>query len=289
MSVTRRQFVHGGIAALLASRFVSAADATPPKIRVSAREASYGGKLEAAARCDLDGVELGCGPAAERLKFSDPALRQQYKDQCKSLGLVVSSLSMDLLNDNPLATDPNGASWLEQTIAAAKDFDAAAILVPFFGKANLLESNQDKPVLKARDIDVVVARMKEAAPAAKAANVMLGLENRLSAEQNLRILDRIGSDSVKVWYDIGHSFNNGYDVPAEIRSLKDRIAVFHFKDNPHYLGEGKIDLRPIAESVHAIDYAGWIVLETVCPSHDCEADCKKNVATVRKLLGLRHA
>jgi len=45
--------------------------------------------------------------------------------------------------------------------------------------------------------------------------------------------------------------------------------------------------RPLAESVHAIDYAGWIVLETSCPSHDCEADCKKNVAVVRKLFGLR--
>src|SRR5205085_614583 len=102
MSITRRQFVQGGVAAWLTARFATAADSPPAKIRVGAREASYGGKLESAGRCDLDGVELGCGPAAERLKIADPILRKQYRDQCKSLGLVVSSLSMDLLNDNPL-------------------------------------------------------------------------------------------------------------------------------------------------------------------------------------------
>ena len=41
-----------------------------------------------------------------------------------------------------------------------------------------------------------------------------------------------------VYYDVGNSNSRGYDVPAEIRFLKDRIACFHFKDRDRYLGEG---------------------------------------------------
>ena len=125
-----------------------------------------------------------------------------------------------------------------------------------------------------------------ASPIEKEVGITLGLENWLTAEQNLRILDRIGSDAVRVWYDIGNSSVVGHDVAAEIRHLKGRIAVFHFKDGEHYLGEGEIQLEPIAESIMAIGYNGWIVLETSCPSRDPEVDCRRNVATVRRLFDL---
>jgi len=35
------------------------------------------------------------------------------------------------LNSNPLATDPRGPAWLEQSIDAAKDLGAKVILVAF--------------------------------------------------------------------------------------------------------------------------------------------------------------
>ena len=62
--------------------------------------------------------------------------------------------------------------------------------------------------------------------------------------------------------------------------------TFHFKDGPHYLGEGNIKLQSIADSVRAIDYRGWIVLETSCPSGNPENDCRRNTAVVRKLFNL---
>jgi sugar phosphate isomerase/epimerase len=44
----------------------------------------------------------------------------------------------------------------------------------------------------------------------------------------------------------------------EIRSLKDRIASFHFKDGKSYLGEGTIKFEPIAAAINDIGYKGWI-------------------------------
>jgi len=116
--------------------------------------------------------------------------------------------------------------------------------------------------------------------------VILGIENTLSARQNLDILARIGHDSVRIYYDVGNSTGMGYDVPAEIRQLSDKIAIFHFKDGPDYLGEGKVKYAPIAEAIRAINYQGWIVLETSNPSKDRIADTKRNAAFIRKLFGL---
>ena len=72
----------------------------------------------------------------------------------------------------------------------------------------------------------------------------------------------------------------------QIRFLQDRIACLHFKDGPNYLGEGGIKFEPIASAINAIDYAGWIVMETANPSKDAVADARRNAAFIRKLFGL---
>lgn len=286
MAITRRAFLKGGTAGLAGAAVIQeamAAKAAPAraKIRLSARH--FGTNLEAAKRAGLDGVEVGVGRPAEKLQIADPAFRRKIKDQMKATDLAVSSLSMDLLNGSPVATDPRGPAWLAQTIDAAKDLGAAGILVPFFGRANLLKKDKK---LKKDVVDALVARMKEIAPKAKKAKVVLGLENTCSAKQNLEILDRIASDAVGCYYDIGNSTYGGYDAPAEIRQLKGRLCLIHFKDGRHYLGEGKVKMAPVAEALKAIDYKGWIVLETACPSKNAVADCKRNAQFVRKLMGL---
>jgi sugar phosphate isomerase/epimerase len=82
---------------------------------------------------------------------------------------------------------------------------------------------------------------------------------------------------------VGNSTGMGYDVPAEIRFLKDRIAIFHFKDGRDYLGEGRVTFPPIAEAIREIGYQGWIVLETSSPSKDRVADARRNASYTRKL------
>lgn len=282
MIVSRRKFLQAGAmglagASLARPLFAAESDAEKSsKIRISAREGSFGGNFEIAARCHLDGVELGIGKPAEKLPIADPAARQKTKEQLKALGLAVSSLSLNLMNNYPMVSEARAPAWLEQTIEAAKDFGAQGILVPFFNKGEL----------KPEHFDELVARMKAAAPLAAAAGVVLGLENWLSAEQNLKILDRIGSDAVRVYYDVRNTTDKGYNVPAELRRLKGRLCMIHFKDGANYLGEGIVAMPPIAEALKDIDYRGWIVLETSCPSKNPEADCKRNAAFVRKLLGL---
>ena len=107
---------------------------------------------------------LNVGNAAEHLNISDEKVRAHYKEQMQQTGLPICSLMMGLLNSNPLATDPLGPAWLEQSIDAAKDLGARVILVAFFGKGDLLDADGK---VKEADVDEVVKRLKAAAPRAK--------------------------------------------------------------------------------------------------------------------------
>jgi L-ribulose-5-phosphate 3-epimerase len=282
--ITRRTFLKGTVAGLaggaVLSRLTLAAAPQPAPARPRIGSCQIG--LAEAKAAGLDGVEVRVGDVAERLRIADPVVRQQYKAQMAETGLAISSLMMGLLNVNPLATDPRAPAWLEQSIDGAKDLGAGVILVAFFGKGNLLEDGQ----VKRADVDVVVQRLKDAAPRAKAAGVILALENTLSARQNAEILEQVGHDSVRLYYDVGNSDSRGYDVPAEIRWLKQRIVSFHFKDRDHYLGEGKIQFELIAAAIQEFGYKGWIVMETASPSKDATADAKRNAAYIRRLFGL---
>jgi sugar phosphate isomerase/epimerase len=285
MGSTRREFLSGTAGALTATtlsaplldRTMARADERNARIKVGGCTVG----LEDGVRCGLDGVEVRVGGPADRLEISRPEVRRQYKERMAKTGLPISSLMMGLLNECALATDPRAPAWFEQSIDAAQDLGAKVILVAFFAKGNLLGTDGR---VKESDVDSVVARLKAAAPRARDAGVILGIENYLNAEQNARILDRIGHDSVKIYYDCFNTGGTkGYDVPAEIRFLKNRIAQFHFKNGPDYLETGKLHYPAIAAAIKEIGYRGWIVLETSNPSHNAVADVKRNADYTREL------
>jgi sugar phosphate isomerase/epimerase len=287
--MTRREFVGrttGATLGLSVAARLLAAEKEEPRIRLSACDWSLGaggpGGLEIAKRCGLEGLEVSPGGAAEKLQIADPKYREQLKAKSKEIGIAVSSVAMGLLNNCPLATDPRGPAWLEQTIEATADLGAKNILLAFFGAGDLRAGND----LNTQAIDAVVARLKDAAPKAEKAGIVLGLENYLAAKQNLTILDRVGSPAVQVYADARNSSDVGHDAPAEIRELKGRLCQIHFKDGEHYLGEGKVNWPAVRDALQAIGYQGWIVLETSCPSKNRDADFARNAAYVRKLFGL---
>ncbi|MEJ7605053.1 MAG: TIM barrel protein, partial [Bryobacteraceae bacterium] len=169
--------------------------------------------------------------------------------------------------------DKMGAKWVSDGIRVTRKLGAKVMLLPFFGKGALM-TQQDK--------DFVGDTLREIAPEADRAGITLGLENTISAEDNVRILERGRSKSVLVYYDIGNSAGNGFDVVREIEWLGGkRICQLHFKDNPGYLGEGKIDLPAVVRAVSRIGFKGFANLETASPSNGVEADMKRNLTFVK--------
>lgn len=293
MRTTRREFLaRTGLGFGLAGFGIPRALAqdAKPAIRLSACDWSLGAYgpegLESAAAIGLEGLEISAAAdnnhPGDVLAIADAERRDAYKRSMKAHGVAVSSVALGLLNQFPMVSEPRAPGWVEQTIDGTKDLEAKVMLLAFFGKGDLrLKSGE----LKEKDVDTLVGQLQDLAPKAEKAGIILGLENTLSAEQNLAIINRVKSSAVRVYYDVGNSTHNGYDVPQEIRLLGDRICQIHFKDNKGYLGEGEVDMKAAGEAMQAIAYTGWVVLETKVIG-EREADFKRNAAFTRTLLGL---
>jgi sugar phosphate isomerase/epimerase len=176
-----------------------------------------------------------------------------------------------------LKSDPLGVKWVADGIPLTQRFSARVMLLPFFGKGALSSS---------AEMDFVGDALREVAPAAEKAQVILALENTINARDNIRIMEKSRSSAVKIYYDCGNLLRAGFDPIVELKAMgRDRIAQVHLKDNPGYLGEGTIDFVEILRILNEMGFAGWTNLETDSPSKDVAADMRRNLKYLRGLMG----
>jgi L-ribulose-5-phosphate 3-epimerase len=235
--------------------------------------------VELAKKLGFQGVEVSLGMkiADNKLPLDNPELQAQYLEAFKKQGIGPAGTCLDALHRNYLKSDKLGQKWVADGIRISKALGAKVMLLPFFGKGALTTP---------AEMDYVGDVLRDLAQQAEAVGVTLGLEDTISAADNVRIMDKARSKALKVYYDIGNSTGGGFDVPREIEWLgAKRICQFHFKDNPNYLGEGKVKFRESLEAISRIGFKGFANLETDAPSKDIDADMKKNLAYTRKLIG----
>jgi len=274
----RRDFLTRAAAAGLALREVLAQKRTA--LRFGMCSWSLGGKdpsvFELAKRIGLEGIQLDLGRWQDAAPLRQAEVRRPYREAARAAGIAIPSTAIVGYNQVPLKSEPKAALWLLDSVEATRDLGARVHMLAFFSKGELKEEGTE-------EIERVVDVLREVAPRAEKAGVILGIENTLTAKTNLAILEKVNSPAVQVWYDIGNTFNKGYDVPAEIRMLAGRICEFHIKDNPHLLGQGKMPFPEVAQAIRDIGYRGWLILETASPSKDIEADARRNLAFVRQV------
>ncbi len=282
--VNRRAFIGAGITAALATGGLPGlASTTKVKFRIGVTDwnLKLEGKIEAislAKQLGFDGVQISIGKGTDKLPLSDPGLQKAYLDESKQMDLPIASLCLEMLHKNCLKSDPLGQRWVADSISIAKAMSVRVVLLPFFGRCAF-----ENPA----EMDKVGDILKELAPAAEKAGVILGLEDTISARDNVRIMDRTQSSAVLTYYDVGNSTNNGFDVVKEIRWLgKARICEVHLKDNPHYLGKGKIDFKAVIDALADVGFDGWAQLETDSPA-SVEADMRRNLKFIRGLIAAR--
>jgi L-ribulose-5-phosphate 3-epimerase len=285
--LTRRSFIELGVSATVAASVLPAFAAKPKvkfKVGVTDWNLKQEDKVESIALAKslgFDGVQVSIGKVtADNLPLSDPALQKAFLDESKRVGLPIESLCLEMLHRNYLKSDPLGQRWVADCIPIAKAMGVRVVLLPFFGKGALTTTEE---------MDKVGDVLKEVAPAAEKSGVILGLEDTISARDNVRIMERTKSPAVLTYYDVGNSTKGGFNVVEEIRWLgAARICEVHLKDNPHYLGEGTIDFKAVIDALADIGFDRWAQLETDCPV-SVEADMRRNLKFIRDLIAARNA
>lgn len=278
MNLSRRSLLAAGLSP--AAGLLAQGKLAGLKIGVTDWNLRMTGRVEALALArtiGFEGIEVSLGrkPVDGRLPLADPEIQSQYLAESKKQGLALAGTCLDILHVNYLKSDQLGQKWLSDGIPITKKLNAGVMLLPFFGKGALQTP---------QEMDYVADVLRELAPEAEKAGIMLGLENTISAEDNARIMERSRSRAVLAYYDTGNSANAGFDPIKELRWLgKRRICQIHLKDRG-YLGEGRIDFAEVMRAIADIGFEGFANLETSSPSGSVEADMRRNLAYVRDLI-----
>lgn len=279
--LNRRQFIQTSLTVTAASSLALARRNKPLRIGITDWNLKLGADPAAlllAKRLSFDGVQISFGRKIvdNKMPVDNPALIAQYLALSRDNSIPIDGTCVDRLHDNGLKSDKLAPKWVLDSIRLTNQLRVSVLLIPFFGPW-ALDTQAEK--------DYTASALRDLAPEAEKAKVILGLENTISAEDNARILDKAGSKNVLVYYDVGNSTKAGFDPVTEIRWLgKNRICQIHLKDNPHFLGEGTIQFQPIMHAIRDIGFTGFANLETDAHPETLEADLRRNLIYIRGIM-----
>lgn len=236
--------------------------------------ANFGGSFEAAKQAGYDGIQLNHG--RKSMEDSGGYTKEQIADlkkKMKDTGVVVCSVCVPCYHKFRFEDDKNVLTYMRNIIDQTAELGANDILIPFFGKSSLYEKEKvnGKFVLKKDRIEPLVKLLKELAPYARKKGVTLSLENTLTPEDNIAIIDKIGEPNVKVYFDTLNIVGAGYQPEDAIKILGTKyISQIHLKANKEFYDEATSpkDLNKCFQAIIDSGYDGWLVLEMGCKIKD---------------------
>lgn len=254
-----------------------------PRLKISACDWSLGkssdaGSFAIAKSIGLQGVQVNLGNIANDLHLRRPEVLNKFLAASAEHGIAISGIAIAEMNRVPYKSDPRTDQWVSDAIDVAVACGAHVILLAFFDKGDLRNDTAG--------IDAVIDKLRSVAPKAEKHGVTLGIESYLSAPELMRIMEKVGSPNVKVYYDFRNSADAGYDVISELSLFgKDRICELHMKENGSLLRNGSMDWNRICNKLIEMDYSGsgWMQIEGARPADsDVVASYKDNLKFLKK-------
>ncbi|HEX6891559.1 MAG TPA: sugar phosphate isomerase/epimerase family protein [Chryseolinea sp.] len=286
--ITRRSLLKRAGALLLLNSIIGRpASGGVAQLRISACDWSIGkssdpGAFDVAKAIGLEGIQVNLGNLKNNLHLREKSRQQLYVDKSKETGIAISSLAIAELNNVPYKEDPQTEIWVSDSIDVAKNLGVKVVLLAFFHKNDL--RGDEKGKLE------VIRRLKSVAPKAERMGITLGIESYLSAGELTDIIQKVGSNAVKVYYDFRNSADAGYDVIKEIRFLgKESICELHMKENGFLLGKGTLDWKRISETLIDMGYVGdgWMQIEGAIPKDaDIVESYRYNLKYLKDIFGI---
>jgi sugar phosphate isomerase/epimerase len=238
-------------------------------------------KIALAREIGLDGIQVSVQyPTDGKMPtLRDPKTQNEFKRAALDNGIQICSLAIGNPGKArlPMHSSPAFAILLAEAVEIAHNIGTNNILLPILGDSHIDMTNQSQ-------VDNFVTMMKEVARYGERYGVVVALEDWISAEDNIKIVDAVGSDYVAVYYDAHNIVPRVKDIYAEPQMLGKRIHQIHVKNaNMLMSGEGgRLDWPRMSEEFYKIGYRGWYVLETGSPNKDIVADTRANIEYVKK-------
>jgi sugar phosphate isomerase/epimerase len=213
-----------------------------------------------AKRIGFAGVEV----ALSRDELRSRARLESLRRATAASGLAVPSIVLgehsDLggISDSDPVVAEQARDDATQAIDWAAELGAGVILLPFFGRAELVEE---------ADIDRAGDAFRPLCDLAGGRGVVLCYEGTLPATRIRVLADRVASRAFGCYFDLANPVVRGLDSATEIRTLGELVRRVHFKDARVDAGDcapgrGRVDYAASFAALTEIGYDDWLVLET---------------------------
>ncbi|MFA7568221.1 MAG: L-ribulose-5-phosphate 3-epimerase [Alkalispirochaeta sp.] len=227
--------------------------------------------LETTRRCGFDFLELSVDESDDRLQrlYWTDQERQNLKRAILDTGVPVRHICLSGHRKFPFASNDSAIrekAWdiMQRGLDLAVELGVRII------------QTQGHDVYYETSTDVTWKRYTEAlvraAEMARAASVMIGLENadipRVgSADQANEIIDLVGNPWFQMYPDIGNIFAHGFEVPEQLIHAYRHIVAVHIKDaRPGVFrrvpfGDGAVPFDDAFRTLGNLNYRGPFVIE----------------------------
>jgi D-psicose/D-tagatose/L-ribulose 3-epimerase len=194
----------------------------------------------------------------------------QLRARLDALGLEALAVSARGGDDNPISADP--AVRAEAVAAMKANLDSAAALGaplicgPLAAPLAVFSGTSPTDEEKRRSI----AYLEEVAPYAEERGVTIALEylNRFemyltnTAADLAELVRAVGHPRIRMMYDTFHAHIEEKDPATALRECADVLVHIHLSENDRSTpGTGQIAWAGTFETIRAIGYDGWVVIE----------------------------
>ena len=235
--------------------------------------------FDVAKSIGLDGIQVNLGTRQDGMHLRNKNAQIQFRDKAKETGIAISSMAIGELNNVPYKSDNQTDAWVFDAIDAATFFNVEVVLLAFFSKNDLRND--------AKGVDTVIQKLKQVMPYAEKNKITLGIESYLTAEEHLDIMEKVGSDYLKVYYDFRNAQDAGNDIYHEIKLLGNKnICELHLKENGAFLGKADIDWGKVSHALNDINFqhTKWMQIEgALPPKYDFIQGHQQNLTFIKSI------
>lgn len=225
------------------------------------------GAFQLAKDIGADGVEVDMGSLGERETFDNqlakPEVREQLLAKARELGLEICSLAMSGFYAQSFAERPTVPRMTQDCIDTMKAMNVKIAFLPLGVRSDLVKH----PELRSK----VVERLKVVGKQAESAGVVIGVETELAAEDQIKLLDEVGSLAIRIYFNFANAIQNNRDLIRELRTLgKERICQIHGtdQDGVWLQDDPKIDMPKVKQMLDEMSWSGWLVIERSRKAND---------------------
>lgn len=218
------------------------------------------GAIKLAAEIGADGVEVDMGGLGDRPTFdnklADPATRNQFLAEAEAQGMRICSIAMSGFYAQSFAEREGIERVVQDAIDTTVAMGVTTIFLPLGVRSDLVQHPELRPA--------VVERLRAAGRRAADAGVVIGIETAYDAAGEKELLDEIDSPAIRSYFNFANALQNGRDLLAEITTLgADRICQIHAsnQDGVWLENDPVIDLAAVRQTLEAIGWKGWLVIE----------------------------